>query len=557
MIVNLESRAGVATTALTSSFLPKCTQLLAVKVAHRPPSKTSFHGVVASTKQKKKGRKTPTRDWAYEHFMVLWDEVFEHCCTDPVKATEIRNLSCKGLAKHGRGCVLVFQEVQTRPRGPDPRKAPSEEDVAEEPHDNADRVVVENGSNEIIDVAAREHKDSMLGTGDSGDKVIDIEEIIREAQDVYSFYSDDEDELDDAADNNDSLLDMDDKEGDTNSTEEDVTEGDTNPTDSLIILDDDTDKDGIVGLDGKNADSNLNRTGRDAEQNLDDNSDASCSNASERFDNHESPLFLDDDGQAKSHVLNSLSTDTQYEKDLYAINDPIFVDETGQSEDNNNDAVHCTQSDIREGQNDYPNFNNESHSISSLRESMVLEGSVSGMEEINVSTANFLEEGTTSIKGGSTHAATSPIVELLDESLEADTVESSESVAIEKANQYQVNEDTEDEEVQLTTQQMLYACMRGMDRTRLMSLTANFDFEAERYMFRRKMAVIDVKTADAGGEEPYNPTEEELVLLLHLRIDGKPAYGADVVVAYRDQRQIIGVEEDSWKLRGKYRDIFC
>lgn len=108
-------------------------------------------------------------------------------------------------------------------------------------------------------------------------------------------------------------------------------------------------------------------------------------------------------------------------------------------------------------------------------------------------------------------------------------------------------------DVELVTQQMLFTSMRGMDMTRLMSLTANFDFEAEKFRFGRKMAMIDTKTMDAGGEDPYNPKDEELVLLLHLIIDGRPSYGADVVIAYRDETQIIGLEKDSWKLKGKYK----
>ena len=49
--------------------------------------------------------------------MVIWDEIFEQCCCDTAKSSRIRDLAEKGLRLHGRGCVFVFQEIQTIPRG--------------------------------------------------------------------------------------------------------------------------------------------------------------------------------------------------------------------------------------------------------------------------------------------------------------------------------------------------------------------------------------------------------------------------------------------------------
>ena len=63
-----------------------------------------------------------------------------------------------------------------------------------------------------------------------------------------------------------------------------------------------------------------------------------------------------------------------------------------------------------------------------------------------------------------------------------------------------------------------------------------------------------MKTMDAGGEDPYNPENGELVLLLHLIIDRRPTFGADVVIAHKhDILDPTGDdEENSWRLKLKY-----
>lgn len=45
---------------------------------------------------------------------------------------------------------------------------------------------------------------------------------------------------------------------------------------------------------------------------------------------------------------------------------------------------------------------------------------------------------------------------------------------------------------------------------------------------------IEPPARDAGGEEPYNPRNEEIVLMLVVIVDGQPAVGADVVKARPD-----------------------
>lgn len=107
-----------------------------------------------------------------------------------------------------------------------------------------------------------------------------------------------------------------------------------------------------------------------------------------------------------------------------------------------------------------------------------------------------------------------------------------------------------DDFVQLVSQEMLLSTRRGLDVTRLLSLTANFDPEVDNSRDAYKGTMVDMKTMDAGGEDPYNPRKEELVLLLHLVVDGRPALGADILVAYQEETDI--EEERIWLLKLKY-----
>ena len=111
----------------------------------------------------------------------------------------------------------------------------------------------------------------------------------------------------------------------------------------------------------------------------------------------------------------------------------------------------------------------------------------------------------------------------------------------------------EGDHVDLIHREKLFLSMKGMDLTRLLSLTANFDFEAAKSGRSNKKALVDMKTMDAGGEDPYNPENGELVLLLHVVIDKRPTFGADVVIAYKhDIPYAVGDEEThSWKLKLK------
>eukprot|EP00250_Pteridium_aquilinum_P020791 c24949_g1_i1 orf=67-1782(+) len=564
----LDSRASIATASpLSSSFLPKCTHLLQAQFPHHPPTRLSFHGVVASTKQKKKARTSSSaREWSYEHLMVLWDEVFEQCCTDPVKATRIRDLSYRGLSKHGRGCVLVFQEVQTRPRGSgtgftskpprssrrvpdfvtidwyavylprefllDPRKAPNEAEIVppdeKEFSDDASHMVE---TRQDVDCKVKMHR------VDSQDVTIDVEDIIRNAQDVYRFDSDD-DELDsnaeDVGSNGDSLL--------------VGAAARRNVSDSLLILDDDDDSVNDVAM-----------------------------AASVSYEEYEAPLLIFDDDEAP--VTSPPRVETQNNEEASADGARFASANVGvQAQYDGAADIAC---DILIEREEEGRIVDDMHS--SCFRSMAgraetqskKEGSANAtsvLYEANAPTVEFLEDGTGKAEmqfnrdGGDNDAHNASgldatrgsTVELLEESVKVNKLNG--SVANEKAfmgsqgaNSQGDRQSEEDDDVQLVSQQMLFTSMRGIDMTRLMSLTANFDFEAERFRFRRKTAMIDTKTMDAGGEDPYNPKEDELVMLLHLVTDGRPAYGADVVIAYRDEPDIVGFEKDSWKLKGKYK----
>ena len=98
------------------------------------------------------------------------------------------------------------------------------------------------------------------------------------------------------------------------------------------------------------------------------------------------------------------------------------------------------------------------------------------------------------------------------------------------------------EDVPLVTRDVLFPVLRGMDRTRIMGLTGD-----EISSVAIENGPAEPQAPDAGGEEPYNPRNEELVLMLVVTVDGQPAVGADVVKALptiadvRDEQQL-------WKL---------
>lgn len=72
----------------------------------------------------------------------------------------------------------------------------------------------------------------------------------------------------------------------------------------------------------------------------------------------------------------------------------------------------------------------------------------------------------------------------------------------------------------------LIALLRGMDRTRILGLTAD---EASTLVAENES--VTPAAVDAGGEKPYDPRNEELVLMLAVVVDNQPAVGADVIRA--------------------------
>lgn len=562
----LESRAHIATTAgpLANSFLPKFTHLLQAQVFHRPPFRLSFHGVSASTKQKKKAGNTSStaRDWSYEHLMVLWDEVFGQCCTDSVKATKIRDLSHRGLPKHGRGCVLVYHEVQTRPRGSgtgftskppkssrrvpdfvtldwyavyfprefllDPRKAPNEMETVPKDGEtsSADSTPVAVTSTEgNVDTARmvdRSHEDV----------TVDVEAIIRSAQDVYKFGSEDDDDDDD--DNDDDELNVSSDEANLNN-------------DPLLILDD---KEETSAASTAEFSLNLN------EQDNDTATAASVSNGM----NEEPLVIFDEDLHA---VTVASEAEMQSRKEIGVDNadcddgkvqlETIFGPEDGAAE-----IAYSTLIETGEDQGEIVVVDDTQHSKGRPRLRSIKVGEANAFEM-----ASSLNDGPSGRDGGAPNAtgsneACSHTLELHEENTEMYASSLNGSAASKNTSMggqgMQDQDDVQSEDdVELVTQQMLFATMRGVDRTRLMSLTANFDFEAKTFRYGRKTAVIDTNTMDAGGEDPYNPNEDELVLLLHLVTDGRPAYGADVVIACKDEASNLSHEKDIWKLKGKYK----
>ena len=78
-----------------------------------------------------------------------------------------------------------------------------------------------------------------------------------------------------------------------------------------------------------------------------------------------------------------------------------------------------------------------------------------------------------------------------------------------------------------------------MERTRLLGLLEEPELEA----------VKDAGQKDVGGEKPYDPSNDELVIALLVLVDGQQAVGADVLKAYPTvQNGAINDAESLWTL---------
>ncbi|KAH7316146.1 hypothetical protein KP509_21G080000 [Ceratopteris richardii] len=617
--LELECAATTVSSSLTSSFLPKFANFSKLKLVQLPIARTgSFHGVAASTKhKKKKGRKSssPAREWSYEHLMVLWDEIFEQCCSDTVKSTQIRDLSRKGLANHGRGCVLVFQEVQTFPRGAgtgftskppkssrrvpdfitldyhavylprefllDPRKAPSEEDMADPSpeqisQDGSSRVMVETDNPVIEDsrnTAQSQHYETETTNGSyTSGKVIDIEEVIRSAEDVYQFYTDDEDEFDSGADNDDD----DDSDEDNDNNEDDCTllsvDSKTINTDLTSFMSDEHSNnvsldcshgnEPILGLTDKDGDSSSSMSDQNSFLTLTTDTDPNY--GSELSSEHNDPFITRENHDRKvvSSVSNHLPKRVDDIQDLSPNSDSMSYDAMHNTRGSASSSVVEYYVDhehnaIPETGEPVPLYNTDSAGQSAFDQGELNGCNTEPLVESS-ETEELVEQYVgTYVNGPAVDSSGTNISSMhcIEENIESNVLESNALVPIDKVNRVVLDKASEGNEVEVATQQMLYASMRGLDRTRLMTLTANFDFEAEKFRFGR-VSVINARTTDAGGENPYNPEEDELVLLLHLLVDGRPAYGADVLVAYMDKEKTNATGKDQWKLKGKYRQIF-
>ncbi|CAK9881356.1 unnamed protein product [Sphagnum jensenii] len=99
------------------------------------------------------------------------------------------------------------------------------------------------------------------------------------------------------------------------------------------------------------------------------------------------------------------------------------------------------------------------------------------------------------------------------------------------------------EELRVVGHSNLISILHGMDTTRLLGLTAD-TMSAREDDSNGKMGL---EIGDAGGEEPYNPRDEQLVLMLAVMVDGQPAVGADVIKAELATPNLEG--ELLWKFR--------
>ncbi|KAL3693445.1 hypothetical protein R1sor_007096 [Riccia sorocarpa] len=67
--------------------------------------------------KEKKRSATPDKQWKFDELMLVWDDAFQKVCDDATLATSIVTVSRNGCAHYGRGCVLVEETVNTKPRG--------------------------------------------------------------------------------------------------------------------------------------------------------------------------------------------------------------------------------------------------------------------------------------------------------------------------------------------------------------------------------------------------------------------------------------------------------
>ncbi|XP_024521080.1 uncharacterized protein LOC112342833 [Selaginella moellendorffii] len=97
------------------------------------------------------------------------------------------------------------------------------------------------------------------------------------------------------------------------------------------------------------------------------------------------------------------------------------------------------------------------------------------------------------------------------------------------------------EDLPLVRRKDLMIVLRGMDRTRVLSLTSERLIK-DSITARSVQKTSEEDEFDAGGEEPYMPSKQELVLLLHVDFDGMPSVGADVLQAH-------STGDGRWKLQ--------
>ncbi|BBN06391.1 hypothetical protein MPTK1_3g20730 [Marchantia polymorpha subsp. ruderalis] len=76
----------------------------------------------AVSKQKKKAKVQKRsvagdKQWKFDELMLVWDDAFQKFCDDSGIASSLLSLSREGLVQNGRGCILMEEAVNTRPRG--------------------------------------------------------------------------------------------------------------------------------------------------------------------------------------------------------------------------------------------------------------------------------------------------------------------------------------------------------------------------------------------------------------------------------------------------------
>ncbi|KAL2611205.1 hypothetical protein R1flu_022897 [Riccia fluitans] len=83
---------------------------------------TNFEIFLRVSKQKKKVKEkkrstVADKQWKFDELMLVWDDAFQKVCDDSGIATSIVTISRNGCSRFGRGCVLVEEAVNTKPRG--------------------------------------------------------------------------------------------------------------------------------------------------------------------------------------------------------------------------------------------------------------------------------------------------------------------------------------------------------------------------------------------------------------------------------------------------------